>query len=135
MGPAGPPGPSGADGLSGPAGPAGPPGIMGPPGPAGPRGTGTRLLVQNTRLNGQGSVAVDLPSEAGDQADDPPALTCYISNGIDAPIAVWLLVADGSSMISNGISCALVFSVQRNAFSAVMSNAPPRRKALFIVVY
>ena len=123
VGPAGPAGPQGAQGVPGPTGPTGPQGPIGPAGPAGQSAT----FVQ--RIGSNRSAVVRLPQEAGTRANDPPPLTCYMSElGI-----TWLPVSDGTIRGSNANVCGLTFDNGR--FSAVMINGIPGWLAAFVVVY
>ena len=124
-------GPVGPQGPAGPQGPRGEQGVPGSTGPQGPVGPGSRL-VRSMRLDSQGGAVVSLPREAGSRVEDPPALTCYISDNLDG---VWLPVSDGFSSTSNRSSCGLVFSGGSGTFSAVIVNSVPRWWVLFVVVY
>ena len=70
-------------GCTGEIGPTGPQGAQGNQGPAGP---GTRLTFAG-QLNIIGTAVVLLPAEAG-TIQDPPAVTCYISDRQAGPYVI-----------------------------------------------
>ena len=70
-------------GCTGDIGPTGPQGAQGNQGPAGP---GTRLTFSG-QLNFLGFAVVLLPTEVG-TIQDPPAVTCYISDRQAGPYVI-----------------------------------------------
>ena len=115
--------------CEGPVGPEGPMGPQGLQGLAGEPGPGTRF-VQSVQMNSNGEATIDLPTAAGTNPTNPPAMSCYISDDLSG---VWLQVSDGWG--SDTTRCGLVFVPNRGAFSAAIWNSAPRWWALFVVVY
>lgn len=119
----------GCTGDTGPMGPQGEQGIQGVQGLPGPAGVGTRVVLTAT-VGSSGSASVALPFEAGTEANDPPALSCYHGMGT----GTWNSVNDGWSLTTSAY-CGLVFDEDEGRFYAAMLQSWPGWIAAFVVVY
>lgn len=125
-GPTGPTGQTGSQGPAGPSGPSGPQGIQGLPGPAGASGVPHFFSA----VAGSSAFAsVTLPVAAGTNANQPPAMACYLGNPSLIP-GTWLSVAGTPSTTS--AYCGAVFG---GTWFADMSQMPVGWTAVWVVVY